>query len=434
MSGLSFESMPPLFIPLRFFLTAPVFGILASILLLIYADTMFNSRWSGEILALTHLFTLGFMLMSMTGALFQFIPVITGYSIPESKKITPIIYFSLIIGTLFLVVGFLYSSALFFQLSLLFLSIGFGVFTLALSYLLITLNSEKEAVFILRLVDIALFITLALGLFMIFAYAFEQFAISFRQYTNLHLMWGLLGWTILLIMAVSSQVIPMFHVTPPFPAKYLKSLSSALILSLIFLSIIFLAGISDLVQMIAELVVSFGVLIFSFYTLYMVTKRKRKVKDITINFWRMALVMPIVAVFLYWFNDLTLKLPSTQLEILLAILFIFGLAISSIMGMVQKMVPFIIYIHLQRLTMSYMKTQPEKMGLLPNMQNLISVKNQEIQFYLHLVTLLLLVLSLFINGWAIIAALLMLLDFSWLSYNLFYSAKQYQDISKRIKA
>ena len=91
MSGLSFASMPPLFIPLRFFLVAPWFGILASLLLLFYGESIITSRWTVETLAFTHLITLGFMLMSMMGALFQFIPVITGYSIPGSKKITPII-------------------------------------------------------------------------------------------------------------------------------------------------------------------------------------------------------------------------------------------------------------------------------------------------------------------------------------------------------
>jgi hypothetical protein len=433
MSGLSFESMPPLLIPLRFFLTAPLFGIAASLLFLIDAQTMFNSRWSGEILAFTHLLTLGFILMTMTGALFQFIPVITGYSIPQSKKITPVIFLSLTIGIIFLVVGFLYSKDIFFQLSLLFLSIAFGVFSLSLSYLLLTLRSDKEAIFVLRLADGALFITVGLGLFMTFAYAFEPFAISFRLYTNMHLIWALLGWTILLIMAVSSQVIPMFHVTPSFPSKYLRSLSIVLMLGLVFLSITSLTVSSDFLQMSAELVISFCVLIFSLYTLYMINKRKRKVKDMTINFWRIALVMPVISLFLYWFNDLILTLPLTKLEILLGIVFIFGFVISSIMGMIQKMVPFIIYLHLQRLTMSYMKTQPEKMGLLPNMQSLISVKHQEIQFYLHFCTLVLLIVSLFINEWSIAAALFMLSDFSWLAYNLFYSAAKYNGISKLIK-
>lgn len=429
MSGLSFASMPPLFVPLRFFLTAPWFGVLASLLLLFYGEAMLNSRWSVETLAFTHLITLGFMLMNMIGALFQFIPVITGYSIPGSKKISPIIYFSLILGILFLAAAFLSTRPLFFQLALIFFTLAFGLFILALSYLLIVINSEKEAVFILRLVNIALIITLGLGFLMTIAYAFEQFLIPFRLYTDIHMIWGLLGWTILLIMAVSSQIIPMFHVTPPFSSLVLRSLSMALMGCLIFLSIAELTGWNDVVQSRGKMMISLVVFTFSFYTLYMLNKRKRKVKDITINFWHLALFMPILSIFLYWFNESVIKIPSFQLELLLAILFIFGFAISSIMGMIQKIVPFIIYMHLQGLIMQ----SPEHMRLLPNMQMLISVRHQEIQFYLHCMTILLLVLSLFFNNLLIAAAILMLMDFAWLSYNIIYSTKQYLSIYNVIK-
>jgi len=430
MSGLSFTSMPPLFVPLRFFLIAPWFGIFASLLFLFNGESMLTSRWSVDMLAFTHLITLGFMLMSMTGALFQFIPVITGYSIPASKKITPIIYYSMIIGIAFLVTAFLSTQAVFFQLAIAFLALAFGIFVFALSYLLITISSDKEAIFILRLVNIALLITLGLGLFMTFAYAFEEFLIPFRMYTNIHMMWGLIGWTILLIMAVSSQIIPMFHVTPAFSSIYLKTLSISLITCLVFISFFELKGGNDFAYWLGKIVLSFVVIIFSFYTLYVLYKRKRKVKDITVRFWHLALVMPILASFLFWFNDLLLKIPLVKLELLLGILIIFGLATSSIMGMMQKIVPFIIYMHLQGIVMKH----PQHMALLPNMQTLISVKYQEIQFYLHLITLSALVLCLFYNSLIIPTAILMLMDFSWLSFNIIFSINQYLGITKIIKS
>jgi hypothetical protein len=429
MSALSFASMPPLFVPLRFFLVAPWFGILASVLFLFNGEAISASRWSVETLAFTHLLTIGFMLMGMTGALFQFIPVITGYSIPGSKKISPIIFFAMIFGILFLVVAFLTAKPLFFQLAIIFFVLSFGLFFLAFSYLLITINSEKEAIFIIRLVNIALFITMGLGILMTFAYAFERFSIPFRIYTNMHMLWGVLGWTILLIMAVSSQIIPMFHVTPVFSPAYLKSLSIALITCLVLFTIIDLIGNNESAQIWVKVILSGIVLMFSSYTLFMLNKRKRKVKDITVNFWRLALVMPIIAIFLYWFNDKLLHIPLFQLELLLGLLFIFGLAISSIMGMMQKIVPFIIYMHLQTMIVK----SPQHMGLLPNMQTLISFKHQQIQFYLHVISLLLLTFCLFFNSLIIPAAIVMLVDFSWLSYSLLYSTRQYLNISKVIK-
>jgi len=438
MSGLSLDSMPPLFIPLRFFLTAPWFGGLAALLLLLNSDDILASRWSNEMLAFTHLLTLGFMMMIMTGALFQFIPVITGHSIPGTKKITPIIHIGLIVGTFLLVTAFLVKTAIFFQLAVIFLFLAVGLFAIALTRLLLTNIIGREAIFVLRLVNIALFITLGLGLYMAIAYAFPDLAIPFRRYTDIHLMWGLLGWTILLIMAVSSQVIPMFYVTPSFPALYLRGLSTGIIVILMLLSWFYLSqsqthtqtqGNAELLWW-GELLFSLEILFFCFYTFFMLNQRKRKVKDITINFWRLALMMPVIAVLVYWSNDSLWHIAAERLEILLGMLLIFGFTISSIIGMLQKIVSFIVYLHLQRLSMSH----PMGMGLLPNMQTLISVKSQEVQFYLHLSTILLLAISIFYNAWTPLAALMMLLDFMWLAYNLTRCAKTYLELEKKIKA
>jgi len=429
MSGLSLESMPALSIPLRFFLTAPWFGILASLLLLFDAEAIHSSRWSMEILAFTHLLTLGFMLMIMVGALFQFIPVITGFSIPGTLQISPIIHMTLIAGTLFLVGGFLLAEKLFFQFAIVFLLVAVGIFTIALTRLLLAKIVGKEAIYVLRLVNVSLFVTLGLGIYMATAYAFPEFGINMRLYTDVHLMWGLLGWTILLIMAVSSQVVPMFHVTPVFPANYLKGLSSAIIIILFYLSAIYLSQTEGLSKLWGELVFSLAILFFSVYTFNMVNKRKRKVKDITINFWRLALVMPVLAVMLYWLNGQIFMLAESKFQLLLGMLIIFGFTISSIMGMIQKIVAFISYIHLQRLSMLH----PMGMGLLPNMQTLITVKSQEIQFYLHLTTIILLALAILYPALSFLAAMAMLFDFICLTYTLTRCALKYRNLAIQIK-
>ena len=54
---LSFEQSPPISAPLRFFLTAPLFGMLAGALLLWGGPDLLASRWTPGALALTHLIT-----------------------------------------------------------------------------------------------------------------------------------------------------------------------------------------------------------------------------------------------------------------------------------------------------------------------------------------------------------------------------------------
>ena len=70
-SGLSLDQAPPEDIPFRFFLTAPVFGFLAGSLILFRGVLLFSSSWHFETIVLTHLITLGWVMMIMMGAFYR---------------------------------------------------------------------------------------------------------------------------------------------------------------------------------------------------------------------------------------------------------------------------------------------------------------------------------------------------------------------------
>ena len=74
LTGLSLDEAPPIRIPLRFFLVAPIFGVLAGILLIVSPELLSN-RWLPATIAFTHLLTLGVGALVMLGALFQVMPV-----------------------------------------------------------------------------------------------------------------------------------------------------------------------------------------------------------------------------------------------------------------------------------------------------------------------------------------------------------------------
>ena len=67
-AGLRLEQAPPLRVVLRFLLSAPVFGVLAGVLLVWRGPEAFASRHTMESLALAHLFALGFMGATMLGS------------------------------------------------------------------------------------------------------------------------------------------------------------------------------------------------------------------------------------------------------------------------------------------------------------------------------------------------------------------------------
>lgn len=414
-SKLSLDTIPPILTPFRFFLTAPLFGVIAAILMLYGGPDIWLSRWSNSNLALTHLLTLGFMLMVMIGALYQFIPVMNGHLVPGSKTLAAVIHILMVTGVMLLVPGFLYNSSVFFWLAFIALSGGLVLFALSLLPLLISRLGNQLIVYLLRVLYLVLLITLGLGLFLLLGHAVPELGLAYRSYTDLHAMWGLLGWVVLIIMAISSQVIPMFYVITEFSRRYLKGLSLAMILTLIAISYYQGRDLTAVSAIVLEILLSIELLIFVFYTLLKIEQRKRKIADVTINFYRLSLFSLLLAVILWWcsayFEE---SISAQQLSMLLAILLIYGLAIAIISGMLHKIVSFLIFLHLQKLSLS----RPEAMTLVPNMKQVISARDSQIQFMLYILSGSFLLLSVFYPALTLFAAVLMLFNFSWLSYCL----------------
>ena len=114
---LSFDQSPPLSAPVRFFLTAPLYLVLAGLLAVFEGEALLASRWTPVALAMTHLLTLGFMLQVMLGALIQILPVLAGANLPRPLLVAGLLHPVLNLGTLLLVAGFLLGSALAMQLA-----------------------------------------------------------------------------------------------------------------------------------------------------------------------------------------------------------------------------------------------------------------------------------------------------------------------------
>ena len=106
MTSPSYDATPPISAPLRFFLTAPLFGILLGLLLLGLNPDFLLSRWSWPVLAGTHLLTLGMLAPVMVGALIQMLPVVAGVSLRRPLWLAAWSHLWLTLGALLMVGGF----------------------------------------------------------------------------------------------------------------------------------------------------------------------------------------------------------------------------------------------------------------------------------------------------------------------------------------
>ncbi len=424
--GLAFDNSPAIHIPFRFFNTAPWMGVAAALVLLVSAETAFTTQWTPALLAVTHLFTLGFMVMIMIGALFQVIPVITGETIPYGQPVATIVHLLLGTGTGLLVAGFATQHYPLFWYALPLLALCFISFLTALGSLLVRGVRGGDSIFCIRLAALCLLTTIVIGVLRAAQYTWVLDFPLQSNITYLHMAWGLLGWALLLVMGVGYQVIPMFHITPNYPSSLARALPSLVFFLLIMLSVPALQALwNGIIPLLLAVIMT-----YASFSLWLLTQRKRKIVDITVDFWRLAMVNLILAALLFatvYFSSPGTPL-SAQFNIAIGVLAIYGFACSVIMGMLQKIIPFLIYMHLQKRCIEHF----ELLKTLPHMKTIIPVSRSKWQFRLHCIALGLLFLASLQPQVTMVAAVAAALDFCWLGFTVAMASWLYRQTATKI--
>lgn len=379
-AGLSLEQAPPFSVPLRFFLAAPWFLVLAAALLLWRGPEIFASRWLPATLALTHLLTLGFMAQVMLGALLQMLPVVVGVIVPRPRLTAMLIHVPLTLGTLALTVAFLIGVPAWFQGAWWSLGLGFGVALTAIHLALWRAPVVSGTVVALRCALGALLVTVGLGLLLsgFFGWGWRLPVVVM---TNLHAVWGLVGWTALLVAGVAYQVVPMFQITPPYPRWLIRGLAPLMAASLAAWSAFVLGG-WETAATLAGAMLAVGLVVFAAATLHLLTRRRRKIGDPTLGYWRISMASLLAGALLWLATPVIPALAQApQVELLLGILLIFGFAVAVINGMAYKIVPFLAWFHLQ--------AQLFQRAKVPNMKQLLPDAVIRRQWWSYLAALLL---------------------------------------------
>ena len=102
-NGLSVDQAPPISAPVRFFLTAPLFGILAGLLIFFSDSATLMNRYSIDSIVITHAMTIGFLSFIMLGAMTQMLPVLAGAKMPNVGFVTKYSHALLVIGNILLI-------------------------------------------------------------------------------------------------------------------------------------------------------------------------------------------------------------------------------------------------------------------------------------------------------------------------------------------
>lgn len=421
-ASLSTEQAPPISVPLRYFAVAPLFLVLAALMLAKGGSDSFTDIHSPALLAATHCITLGFVTMIMLGAIQQILPVVIGSPMPASGLTAWFTFLPLIAGTLLLPTGFMLGKPVLVNLAWPLLGLAFITFISASLISLVSSPAHNPSKTAILLSILALSGAIALGMLLAHGYAAGS-SLPYTKLATAHISLALGGWVLLLIVGVSYQVVPMFQLTPNYPKWLGNGLTPAIfIVLLLSLLSLLLEPRPRWIVIVSQTLFWLLAGCFAVATLSLQSKRRRRVADATLSFFRLGMMALLCAAL---FALATLFFPVIDhLGTLSAVLFLLGFAMSLTQGMLYKIVPFLVWFHLFR--------GGAKSGV-PNMKEIIPETWMWRHLWLHRSTLLAALFAPWCNAAAWLVAVGLLLQGLLLGYTQIIAITVYRCAYRRIE-
>jgi len=324
-----------------FKLIAPFFivGIsvyVASVLSLFSFDISTLHYLNNLTLAWVHVFLLGFMMMIIFGAMAQLVPVVLEVEHFE-VGLYYAIYPLLLIGTLFMAVGF-YGFPMLLPFGGTIVFIAFSIF---LFETFLTIRKVKKLNFVIisiLIANIFLLLGLIVGIVMALGYG-GLMDLDLESLLISHVYLVLIGYVSITIMGVGFILVPMFWLSHGFSWRYAKIALVTLSLSVVLIVIGSLTYINLLNTLAYVLtIISFFLYAYNIYVIY--KKRVRVEADIYFKSILFSSISLLVALILGIFYFITQKQ-----EILLATFWIvfFGFITHIIIGHLYKIIPFLVW-------------------------------------------------------------------------------------------
>ncbi|MEJ7779618.1 MAG: hypothetical protein WKF68_08505 [Daejeonella sp.] len=362
----------------HYLLSAICFTALA-VMLLFSSDKLSGHYFHPQLLAITHMAALGWGTLMIFGACYQLLPVILETEL-YSYKIGWISLVMFISGLILLVYSFWnFEPGIHMQCGGLLLLTGIGLFGMNVFMTSRKIAAEIHQEFIIT-ACIWLVATALLGTLLVFNFRYAFFQKDHLLFLKLHAHMGFAGWFLLLIVGVSSKLIPMFLVSTKLKPGFLTwsyYLINAGLLS--FVTDTYLFGLNIRSCFFGAIVVA-GIASWLIFVFHCFHSRLRKVIDLPIKHTFVSFLLLGTALFVIPFiisNQLKADPWAIQYTTLYGTLIFMGWISSLILGQTFKTLPFIVWIkHYQHLAGK---------GSIPMPTDLVNSKILKLQFSIFLV-------------------------------------------------
>ncbi len=415
---LSFDKTPPFAAPLRFFITAPLFSLAAGLLLLWVGPDLLASRWTPGLLAATHLVTVGFMLMVMLGALIQILPVVAGANLEHPLAVARWLHASLSAGALLLAAGFLLRQGALLGTAAIILGLGVVAFLVASGRALAGVPSTSPTIRGLKLALVGLAGAVGLGAWLAVTIA-NGWRVALPSLADLHAGWALGAWAGTLLAALAYVVVPMFQLTPGYPARPSWWFPGVLLGLMVAWGLAVCLDLPEGIRL-AQVLSAVAGIGFALLTLRLQQQRRRARSDVTYRCWQLGLASAILA--------LAMTLTATAWpaladlagwSIFAGILLLVGGFMSLIIGMLYKIVPFLAWMHL--------RYRGSARSPVPSMNKLLPEADAQRQMRAHAVALALLLAAVIAPDWLTRpAGVALAVASGWLMLNLLGAVRRYR--------
>lgn len=391
MDQLASSNAPTPWLIIPHFIFGGISLLVVTMLITFLPDALTQHYFNPHLLAITHLLVLGWISMVIFGALYQLIPVIMETKL-FNEKLAFLSFALFVLGTILLVISFWnfwLAETIYIAASSIILAVLFFVINVSLTANASTKKSIEKR-FILTSTTWLLF-TVIIGTLLAINLTYTFIPVSHLQLLTIHAHSGFVGWFMLLIIGVSSRLLPMFMVSHNLTVSKLTKAYYLINLGLIAVIISLYFSITYGVYVSGGAVV-IGLFFYLSFLLEAYKKRIKKGLDIGMKQTAASfiiMVIPIVLIQLItlssnWFDKV--NMPSV---IIYGSTLLFGFVSSLILGQTYKTLPFIIWL----------KVYKNKIGKqkIPFPKDLYSETIAKIQFVSFTIGIMILILGIMLQ-------------------------------------
>ena len=335
--------LPSMTIPLRFVLLGLLSLFTGIGLLVARPDLLATYHYNQYIIAVTHLFVLGFIGSIVMGAMYQLVPVALETRL-HSERLARWHFVAHVVGVFGMVVMFwTWNMKQVGHFGSVF-ALGVGLFVVNLVKTLRTIPRWNVIAFAIAAALGWLSLTVLVGLYLATAkcWDFSPFNAIAAMHAHAHL--GGLGVFVMLIVGISYKLIPMFVLSDLRSVR--RAAWSLGLLNAGLLGLFFTILLQSRLKPVFAAVAVAGLALYGLEIRAIVRTRIRRALDWGVRYFLTAITLlapvSVLGLVLAW-PGLPATALTTQLENVYGFLGLFGVVTFAILGMLYKIVPFLVW-------------------------------------------------------------------------------------------